>query len=204
MAGTDTRIRILDIAQDAILAKGFNMTSIEEIVAEAGITKGGFFYHFPDKNALALALIERHIVTEDGIFDSIFARADELADDPLQRALIALKLLAELFEDLPNGHPGCIMATLAYQDRLFDARVHAANKRGALGWRRRFDAMFSDIEEVYPPNDIVDRDALADFVSAVIEGGLVLSKSIGDPLVTAQQTLILRSYVKLLYTPRRQ
>ena len=54
--GPDTRTRIMDIAQDAILQKGFDATSIEEIVAAAEITKGGFFYHFPDKNALARAL----------------------------------------------------------------------------------------------------------------------------------------------------
>ena len=45
----------------AILAKGFDATSIEEIVAGAEITRSGFFYHFPDKNELARALIERYI-----------------------------------------------------------------------------------------------------------------------------------------------
>ncbi len=43
---TDTRARILDIAQDAILAKGFEATSIDEIVAEADITKGASFTIF--------------------------------------------------------------------------------------------------------------------------------------------------------------
>ena len=38
----------MDIAQDAVLAKGFDATSIDEIVAAADITKGGFFYHFKD------------------------------------------------------------------------------------------------------------------------------------------------------------
>jgi TetR/AcrR family transcriptional repressor of nem operon len=199
--GSQTRAKIMDIAQDAVLAKGFDATSIEEIVASAEITKSGFFYHFRDKNALACALIERHIEVEDQLFDELLARARDLSDDPLQSALIGLKLLAELIEDMPGGHPGCIVATAVYQDRLFNRDVREANRRAVLGWRRRFRAMFDDIAEVYPVNDDVDLTHLADMVSSVIEGGLVMSRAVGEPLITAQQILLLRSYVKLLFSP---
>ena len=200
--GTETRARIMDVAQDAVLAKGFDATSIEEIVAAANITKGGFFYHFPDKNALAKALIDRHIVVEDALFDDVFARARELSDDPLQRALIGLKLLAELIEDMPNGHPGCIVATAVYQDRLFNADVREANKAAVSGWRKRFRAAIDEIVAVYPPRDDVDLDDLADMVSGVIEGGLIVSKAMGEPDATARQIMLLRSYFKLLFTPQ--
>ena len=192
----------MDVAQDAILTKGFDGTSIEEIVAGAEITKGGFFYHFQDKSALALALIERHVEVEDAIFDDLFARAQDLSDDPLHAALIALKLLAELLHDMPGGHPGCIIATAAYQERLFDKKVREANRQAVLGWRKRFRDMFDEIAETYPPNDKVDFDALADFVSTVVEGGIVMARSLDDPRAAGDQVLLLRSYVKLLFTPR--
>lgn len=194
----------MDVAQESILTKGFDGTSIEEIVAGAEITKSGFFYHFPDKNALAHALIERHIEIEDGIFDDIFTRARELADDPLQAMLIGLKLLAELIADMPGGHPGCIVATAVYQDRLFDRKVHEANRRAVLGWRERFRAMFDEISEIYPMQEEADPGHLADMVSAVIEGGIIMSRALGEPAITSQQVLLLRSYVKLLFTPRQQ
>ena len=202
--GSETRTRIMDIAQDAILTKGFDATSIEEIIAGAEITKSGFFYHFRDKNALALALIERHIEVEDQLFDDLFARAADLSDDPLQRMLIGLKLLAELLDDMPEGHPGCIVATAVYQDRLFDRKVREANLRAVLGWRQRFRDLFEEIVEIYPMNDEVGLDELADMVSAVIEGGLVMSRALAEPKATAQQVMLLRSYVKLLFTPRSQ
>lgn len=202
--GSETRKRILDVAQDSVLAKGFDATSIEEIVACAEITKSGFFYHFRDKNALAHALIERHIEVEDELFDDLLGRARDLSDDPLQAALIGLKLLAELIEDMPGGHPGCIVATAVYQDRLFDRNVHEANRRAVLGWRRRFLAMFEDIARVYQMNDDVELDHLADMVSSVIEGGIVMARAVGEPSITAQQVLLLRSYIKLLFAPRIQ
>lgn len=200
--GEETRNKILDVAQDAVLAKGFDATSIDEIVASADLTKSGFFYHFRDKNALAHALIERHIDVEDQLFDEVFARANDLSDDPLQVALIALKLLAELIEDMPNGHPGCIVATAVYQDRLFNRDVREANRRAVLGWRRRFRTMFEAIAAVYPPHEDVDLDDLADMVSAVIEGGIVMARAVAEPSLTARQVMLLRSYVKLLFSPR--
>lgn len=201
--GEDTRNRILDVAQEAVLAKGFDATSIEEIVASAEITKSGFFYHFRDKNALATALIERHIDVEDRLFDDILGRARDLTDDPLQVALIGLKLLAELIEDMPNGHPGCIVATAAYQDRLFDQNVRDANRRAVLGWRTRFRQMFDDILAVYPMQDHVDVDHLSDMVSAVVEGGIVMGRAMDEPKVTSQQIMLLRSYLKLLFSSAR-
>jgi TetR/AcrR family transcriptional repressor of nem operon len=200
--GEDTRKKILDVAQDAVLTKGFDATSIDEIVANAELTKSGFFYHFRDKNALAHALIERHIEVEDQLFDEVFGRAKDLADDPLQVALIALKLLAELIEDMPNGHPGCIVATAVYQDRLFNPDVREANRRAVLGWRSRFRAMFDAIVEVYPAHDEVDLDDLADMVSSVIEGGIVMARAVSEPSMTARQIMLLRSYVRLLFSPR--
>ncbi len=197
----DTRTRILDIAQDSVLQKGFDATSIEEIVAAAEITKGGFFYHFPDKNALALALIERHIAVEDDLFDGLEARARELTDDPLQMVLISLRLLAEMLQDMPSGHPGCLVATAAYQDRLFNQDVRAANRRAILGWRARFRAALNEVADRYPPREPVDLDVLADMINTVVEGGIVMSKALGEPHHIVGQILLMRNYIKLLFQP---
>jgi AcrR family transcriptional regulator len=199
---SQTRARILDVAEEAILAKGFDATSIEEIVAAAEITKSGFFYHFRDKNELARAPIERYMEQDRAVLDGILARARELSDDPLHAFLIALKLLAEMMADLPNGHPGCIVATVAYQERLFDAEVRELNRQGVLAWRARFRAELERIAAHYPPHDEVDLGALADMVSTVVEGGIVMSRALREPQVLPRQILLLRSYVKLLFAPR--
>ena len=100
------------------------------------------------------------------------------------------------------GHPGCIVATAAYQERLFNQAVRDANRRAVLGWRRRFREMFDEIAKVYPPLEEVDLDALADFVSTVVEGGIVIAKSLGEPKMTAGQVMLLRQYIRLLFLPR--
>lgn len=197
----DTRKRILDAAQEAVLAKGFDATSIEEIVAASGVTRSGFFYHFPDKTALARALLERYVAEETDILTGIFDRARALHDDPLAAFLIGLKLLAELMADLPNGHPGCLVAAACYQDRLFDAEVQALNRRAALEWRALILARLEPVAERYPPRDGVEMTELADMILTTIEGGIVMAKALRDPQLLARQILLQRSYVKLLFTP---
>lgn len=197
----DTRERIMDVAEQAMLEKGFHATSIEEIIVELGITKSGFFYHFADKTTLARALLERYLVKEEQFFDDIFDRARELADDPLQAFLVGLKLFAEAMYDLPNAHPGCLIATYCYQARLFDAGMRELMRSGVLRWRQRFIALIGEIEAVYPPREKVDREALADMINTVVEGGIVMSKALEDPKSLGDQVMLYRSYVKLLYSP---
>lgn len=199
--GQLTRERLLNIAETGVLAKGFGATSIDEIIAEAEITKSGFFYHFKDKNELALALLQRYADTEAAIIDSIFDRAIELDDDPLHSLLIGLKLFAEMLDDLPNGHPGCMMASICFSERLFDDKVLKLNRQVMLDWRVRFRTKLDAIAAQYPPRDEVDMDALADMISVVADGGIVLSKVLGEPQALGKQVMLFRSYIAFLFAP---
>jgi TetR/AcrR family transcriptional regulator, transcriptional repressor for nem operon len=202
LRGTTTRQQILDVARAAVLAKGFDATSIDEIVAAVDITKGGFFYHFPDKTALARALIQDYVEEEDRLFDDIFARAADLSDDPLQRLLIGLKLMAELMADLPNGHPGCIIATACYQDRLFDAEVRDLIKAAMVGWRDRFQPMFAAIEGRYPGQRAVSAADVTDMFLSIVDGAIILSRAVREPKALANQVMTFRAFVTMLYTPQ--
>jgi AcrR family transcriptional regulator len=199
--GEQTRRRILEVAQDAILAKGFDATSIEEIVAAAEITKSGFFYHFRDKNELARALLEVNIEQDREVLSGVFRRGHELSDDPLHAFLIGLKLFAELMDDMPSGHPGCIVTTVCYQERLFDREVRELNRQAVLNWRSHFLAELEAVAERYPPREPIDLVALADLLSTTMEGGIVLSKALGEPRVLGRQIMLQRAYIRLLFCP---
>lgn len=197
--GEQTREKILDIAEDAVLAKGFGATSIEEVIAAVGITKSGFFYHFRDKNELARAMLIRFLKRDDAVLDDLFAAED--GEDPLAAFLRGLDRFAAIMGEMEQGHPGCLVATYCYNEVLFDREVRELNRLGVLAWRDRFRRIFDAIDARYPANDVVDIDALADMVSSVTEGGIVMAKALKEPGVLAEQIRLLRSYVKLLYRP---
>jgi TetR/AcrR family transcriptional repressor of nem operon len=200
--GEATRERILDIAEASVLAKGFGATSIEEIIAEAGITKSGFFYHFKDKNELARALIVRYAQTNDTLFERLFERAEQLADgDPLHSLLIGLRMLAEHLEDLPKGHPGCLVASMVYQERLFDREVRELTAQAVRTWNAFFETRLRAAAARYRPVAEVDLAQLAQSISCVVDGGIIMSRALDEPRIVIQQLLLLRAHLRMLFDP---
>lgn len=197
--GGDTRERILDTAEAAVLDKGFAATSIDELIAAVGITKSGFFYHFRDKGELAKALLVRYIERENELFGDLFKRADELNDDPLHGFLVALKMMSELLADLPTGHPGCLVASYCYQDRLFDREVTELNAAAMLGWRERFRERLEAIAARYPPRVEVDLSDLADMLSVIADGGIILAKVVKDKDALPRQIMLYRDFIRAIF-----
>lgn len=59
-ARTDTRKKILDLAEVLMLSRGFNAFSYQHISGELGVRNAAIHYHFPKKTDLGVALIERY------------------------------------------------------------------------------------------------------------------------------------------------
>lgn len=197
--GEQTREHIMATAEGIILRRGYAGTSIEEIIGEAGITKGGFFYHFDGKKDLAKSLIQRFLKNDIEDFMAIADRAHSLTEDPLQRFLLFLKLLAEALENLPGAHPGCLVAAFAYEAEQFDDEIRELNAQGVLAWRKIFLGYFEPVVEKYPMKLEQPLEELADMLSTIIEGGIVMSKVLNDRSVLPKQLLQYRDYIRVVF-----
>jgi AcrR family transcriptional regulator len=197
--GEATKDRLLDIAERSILQNGFAATSIDDLIKEAGITKGGFFYHFDGKNALAYALMKRYRERDAFLFSGLFKRAEELTDDPLQQMLVFVKLLAEVMADLEGLHPGCLVASFTYESHQVNDEVRQITADSVMDWRRLFREQLDKINARYTANSDTSSDDLADMLSTIIEGGIIVSRALNDPSILVKQLLEYRSYIKLLY-----
>jgi len=197
--GERTREHIMATAEAIILKRGYSGTSIEEIIGEAGITKGGFFYHFDGKNDLAKKLINRYLENDLVFFSGLADRARSLTEDPLQQLLLFLKLMAEAMEDLPDAHPGCLVASFTYEAEQFDDEVRELNAEGVLSWRRIFLEQLERVAEKYPMEFEKPLDELADMLSSIIEGGIIMSKVLNDRSMLPNQILHYRSYIRLVF-----
>jgi len=198
--GEQTREHILATAESIILQRGYSGTSIEEIIGEAGITKGGFFYHFDGKNDLAKNLMLRYLDNDAQFFYQHSERAQELTEDPLQQFLIFLKLMAESMAELPDTHPGCLVASFTYEAQQFDDEITQLNAEGVLSWRRAFVEKIEKILEKYPMKIEESVDELADLLTTVIEGGIIMSRVLNDRGILPNQLLQYRSYIRLLFS----
>lgn len=198
--GEHRREKILRVAETIILSKGFSATSIEDILEQAHITKGGFFYHFPGKGELARALVERYLEEDARLFAALASRAEGLTEDPLQQFLLFLNLLAETMENLEDVHPGCLVASFTYESQQVDDAVKALIAEGMLRWRIFFHQQLARAAARYPLRHEVSLDELADMLSSVIEGGIILSRVFNEKMTLVRQIRHYRNYVRLLFS----
>ena len=67
-------------------------------------------------------------------------------------------------------------------------------------WNTRFRAILDNIALVHPPRDPIDFDDVADMLSCVIDGSIIMSKALDDPTRIERQVMAFRSFIKLLFS----
>ncbi|WP_394615103.1 ScbR family autoregulator-binding transcription factor [Lentzea sp. JNUCC 0626] len=135
-----TREAILHAAAEEFDRLGYERTSLTAVLARAGLTKGAFYFHFPSKEAVADALVERQselwarvreqwrergvdpLSTLHGMF---VESADRMAADVVLRAGVRLNADREV------GYPG-VPSTHVMWEKLVAAYVIEAAERGDL------------------------------------------------------------------------
>ena len=130
-----TRERILEVALDLFIRKGYAATSMREIAQPLGISKAALYYHFPSKAHIMLelhlrmhrAMADLHDVPEPGADDATWLR---FVDQLIALALRNRRIIEFHFRnrDVFEGvHEGPLMEqhTAAHQDQPFEAEMMA-------------------------------------------------------------------------------
>lgn len=199
--GSATRENIMNVAQALVLDQGFAATSVDNVIAGAGITKGTFFYHFKSKADLAQALVDRYAHEDASHMDADLARAETLSRDPLQQVLILVGLFKEEMAGLTEPFPGCLYASFCYESGLFTDRTMGSVLDAFHHWRNKLRPKFEAIIDTHPPRYPVTADELTDMLLGIFEGAFILSKTYNDPAIAVQQLGHYRNYIELLFAP---
>lgn len=203
--GEATREKILQATQDLILENGFSATSIDRVLEHTGLTKGAFFYHFKNKEALTRAVIERYSRREQLQLAAVMDRAREMTRDPLQQLVIGIGLLIEgmeaEFRRAGHMNPGCLYGSYAYELPVVDDDARASMRSTVVHWRKTLRDQLEAVSERYSPRAEVSLDALADNLLAVVEGGLILGRLMDDSRQTVEQLKLYRNHIELLFAP---
>ena len=199
--GEDTRTRILDTAQDMILDLGYAGVSIDKLISRLGMTKGAFFHHFKSKDDLAYALIKRFSDEGIDLLKLSLARAKKFSDDPFQQLMILIGQYEEIFEDLTEPFPGCLLASYVYEWQQFSEETRKLVNKEFLLSRKELTKLFRETAKKYPPRAEFDPVSLADGFMCVFEGAFILSKSLQEPDTTFKQLRHYKTFIKLLFNP---
>jgi TetR/AcrR family transcriptional regulator, transcriptional repressor for nem operon len=189
----------MDAAQTLVIARGFAATTVDDVIAAADSTKGAFFNHFPTKQALAHALMERYAAADAELLSTLMARSERLTNDPLQQLLVFLGLLTDELEEWMTATPGCLMASFCYERELVDDDTEDMIVAALRLWGTTMHAKLTEIAARYPPPMEVDLRAIADQVATTIEGSYVMVRALGTPSIVRGQMDQLKAYLGLLF-----
>jgi TetR/AcrR family transcriptional repressor of nem operon len=194
------RDRLLDAALGVIRAKGFSATSVDDLCAAAGVTKGAFFHHFESKEALGVAAAD-HWSEVTGAF---FAAAPYHAPaDPLERVFGYLAFRREIIEgDLPEFT--CLVGTMAQELHQTSPAVTAACEASISAHSARVEAdiVAAMRERGLDPDGTQtgwSAKSLALHMQAVLQGAFILAKATGGPDIARESVDHLIRYVRLLF-----
>jgi len=79
--GEETRSRILQAAEECFARYGYDGTGVAEICRRAGVTKGGFYHHFPTKQALFLEMLEQWLSGLDTQLEAARSGAETVPEE---------------------------------------------------------------------------------------------------------------------------
>jgi TetR/AcrR family transcriptional regulator, transcriptional repressor for nem operon len=190
------RDKLIAAAIATVRYKGFSATSVDEICAGAGVTKGAFFHHFASKEALAVAAAG---AWTDIAEQRIFTLPDWVRiADPLERLMGHIEFRLSML-DGPIEDFTCFVGTMVQETYNSSDPIRAACDASITAYATRL------AEDIQPA---IDRDGIGDKVSAVglayhiqavLQGAFILAKAKGDPASARDSVAHLKRYIEMLF-----
>jgi TetR/AcrR family transcriptional regulator, transcriptional repressor for nem operon len=192
--------KLLDAAVKLIRTKGYSATSIDNLCAETGLTKGGFFHHFKNKEELAVATAQHWSDTTGPLFEG--APYQKLTK-PLDRILGYVDFRASILRGtLPEFT--CLAGTMVQEVHTSNPTIAAACGQSITG---HADTLVDDIEAVMATSDnhfAFTAQSLALHTQAVLQGAFILAKATGGPEAALESVRHLHRYIELLFETTAQ
>ena len=189
------REKLLDASLVLVREKGYSATSVEELCAKAGVTKGAFFHHFESKEALGVAAANRWSELSSALFKEAPYHKHR---DPLDRVLGYLDFRRALLKG-EVAEFSCLAGTMVQEVYRTHAAVREACEASISGHAAMLAADIAAAMKVHGVRAKWSAQSLALHTQAVLQGAFILAKAQGGPDAAAASIDHLRRYIELLF-----
>lgn len=170
-----TRLEILKKSFDLIYINGYQSTSIDDIISSLKVTKGAFFYHFRNKEEMALALLNE-FTTPD---------MKRILMDPLEKSMNPIKDLYEMLSDIlmDNIHfdvrYGCPMVNLIEEMSPLNPAFNSSLKQIVLSWVNAIESCLERGQGIGAVNRHINVNEVAMYIVTGYSGARNMGKIFG-------------------------
>jgi TetR/AcrR family transcriptional regulator, transcriptional repressor for nem operon len=189
---SSTRDRLVESARYLFWERGFAGTSMADLLAHAEVNSGSFYHFFESKEALLRAVLETYRLA---LRPMIVAPAFAQTEEPVERIFAILAGYRERILQTECRY-GCPLGRLALEIDPENRPAHKLLAENFQGWIGAIRECIAQIEDQLPKT--TNPDALATYVLAVMEGGVMLSRSYGSVEPFDRTVEQLREHFRLL------
>jgi TetR/AcrR family transcriptional repressor of nem operon len=196
----ETKRKLVDAGVKLMRAHGFSATTVDDICAEAGVTKGGFFHYFKSKQDIAKAAVTRF--QESKVRDFQDAPFRKLAD-PLDRIFGRL----EFAKEAAGGHSrltkGCLIGMFAQELSFTNPELRDVCSELFAHVAKDFEADLTEAKALHASKSDFDPKRLALLYVSIIQGSLMLAKAAGSNDVLLENIEQFRHHVEGVFGLRQ-
>jgi TetR/AcrR family transcriptional regulator, transcriptional repressor for nem operon len=171
---TDTRSRLILTAMQLFWEKGYNSTSIADVLQTAKVNSGSLYHFFPGKTDLLAAVLDLY---HDGIRRMLLEPAWAGVADPIDKIFALLDRYRRSLLDTDCFY-GCPIGSLALELHEPDEPVRERLAKNFRAWIDAIDECLQQAKRRFPTD--VDLRELAQFVLTVMEGGVMQARTFRD------------------------
>jgi len=197
----DSKTAFLDAGLREVRTRGYEATTVDDLCAATGLTKGSFFHHFKGKQEFMLAAAAHFAAMADGLFAQAPYR--KLAD-ARERLLAYVDFRASLLHG-ELAEFTCLLGTLVQETYDSHPAIRKACERHLSA---HVDELVRDItmaKRQYAPRAKWTPQSLGEFIQASLQGAFVLAKAKHGPTVAVECLAHLKRYLQSLFpSPPRE
>ncbi len=190
-----TRQRLIDATVRLMVQQGFSATSVDQICKEAGMTKGGFFHHFENKEALGIAAIEWW----GRMGTALYAESwKDTTLDPLKQLHHMFDIMVGFTRRNDNAVV-CMVGMMSQEMSATHPAFQAACEKELNLWTVNVAKMLSAARKLHKPKTKFDPLQVAWFLNSLWQGSMLIGKTCRSQELIRHNLKLARDYVDGLF-----
>ena len=190
-----TRERILTAATELFYLNGYHATGLDKVIRRAGVTKGNFYYHFPSKEALAIATLEWQFEKVSRELQSQVLTKDSTPLDTLI-ALLEFMAARQKQQHEKGQICGCYFGNFTLELSAASPQVRAKVSEIFSRYLGLIEDLLQRAVEEGQIKKLLDPASFAAVVLGQIEGAILLDKASQNPVHFETSIEFIRQYLK--------
>lgn len=192
----ESQERLILATQALILRQGYTATTVDQICAEAGLTKGSFFHHFAGKEAIGSAAIDAWGAMGTRLYAAAWS-------DPALDPLAQLDRMFDIMISFTKGDEpcACVIGMMAQELAQSHPELAALCAQHLDDWTQHVARMLDAAKKRHKPVKPFDSQRVGWFLNSIWQGSMLLGKVRRKPQTIVDNLEQARAYVAALFAP---